>query len=70
VCVVTPVCAQLWRGVEPNPMRIATCAKTGDIVEPYLCPQWYACDVCAPRDFVLMCQRRAWQVDELQGSRC
>lgn len=22
-------------------MRIAVCAKTGDIVEPFLCPQWW-----------------------------
>ena len=31
----------LLREKKPNAMRIGTCAKTGDIIEPYLKPQWY-----------------------------
>ena len=31
----------LLKGKEPNPMRIGKCAKTGDIIEPLIKPQWY-----------------------------
>jgi len=31
----------LLRGKEPNPMRLGRCSRTGDIIEPILCPQWY-----------------------------
>ena len=28
-------------GKKPNPMRLGRCAKTKDIIEPFLKPQWY-----------------------------
>ena len=31
----------LYKGIEPNPMRIGKCAKTGDIIEPLIKPQWW-----------------------------
>ena len=31
----------LLRGTKPNPMRLGRCAKTKDIIEPFLKPQWY-----------------------------
>lgn len=30
----------LLRGKEPNKMRLGICSRSGDIVEPYLTPQW------------------------------
>lgn len=29
------------KGTTKNPMKIGTCSKSGDIIEPYLKPQWY-----------------------------
>lgn len=31
----------LLKGKTPNPMRVGKCAKTGDIIEPLIKPQWY-----------------------------
>jgi valyl-tRNA synthetase len=31
----------LLKETEPNPMRVGKCAKTGDIIEPLVKPQWY-----------------------------
>ena len=31
----------LYRGKEPNPMRLGICSRSGDIIEPMLTPQWY-----------------------------
>eukprot|EP01036_Dinobryon_divergens_P032131 gene32131-41661_t len=31
----------LFRGKEPNKMRIGKCSRSGDIIEPMLTPQWY-----------------------------
>lgn len=31
----------LIKGKVKNPMRIGVCAKTGDIIEPMIKPQWY-----------------------------
>jgi len=28
-------------GKTPNPMRLGICSRSGDIIEPYLKPQWY-----------------------------
>lgn len=30
-----------FRGTKPNPMSVALCSRSGDIIEPMLCPQWY-----------------------------
>ena len=29
------------KGKSPNPMRLGLCSKSGDIIEPYMKPQWY-----------------------------
>lgn len=29
------------KGKEPNPMRLGVCSKSGDIIEPFLKPQWW-----------------------------
>ena len=31
----------LYRGKENNKMRLGICSRSGDIIEPYLTPQWY-----------------------------
>lgn len=31
----------LYRGKEPNKMRLGQCSRSGDIIEPMLSPQWY-----------------------------
>ena len=31
----------LFRGKEPNKMRLGLCSRSGDIIEPMLTPQWY-----------------------------
>ncbi|AOA63904.1 Valine--tRNA ligase, mitochondrial [Komagataella phaffii] len=31
----------LYEGEEPNEMTIPTCSRSGDIIEPYLKPQWW-----------------------------
>eukprot|EP00871_Galdieria_phlegrea_P001425 jgi/Galph1/2283/GphlegSOOS_G928.1 len=31
----------LLRGKEDNPMRLALCSRSGDVIEPMLRPQWY-----------------------------
>lgn len=31
----------LLRGKESNPMRLATCSRSGDVIEPLLKPQWW-----------------------------
>ena len=31
----------LLRGKENNKMRLGICSRSGDIIEPYLTPQWY-----------------------------
>lgn len=30
----------LLRGKENNKMRLGVCSRSGDIIEPYLTPQW------------------------------
>ena len=38
----------LLRGKENNKMRLGICSRSGDIIEPYLTPQWYLnCDEMA-----------------------
>jgi valyl-tRNA synthetase len=32
----------LIKGVKKNEMRLGVCSKSGDIIEPFLKPQWYA----------------------------
>lgn len=40
----------LLRGKTPNKMRLGICSRSGDIIEPYLCPQWYVnCNSMAER---------------------
>lgn len=40
----------LLRGKEDNKMRLGICSRSGDIIEPYLAPQWYVkCDDMAAR---------------------
>jgi valyl-tRNA synthetase len=31
----------LFRGKKDHPMSIATCSRSGDVIEPMLKPQWY-----------------------------
>jgi valyl-tRNA synthetase len=31
----------LLRGTKENPMSIAVCSRSGDIIEPLIMPQWY-----------------------------
>lgn len=31
----------LYRGKEPNKMRLGLCSRSGDIIEPMITPQWY-----------------------------
>eukprot|EP00604_Paraphysomonas_vestita_P004168 CAMPEP_0174821978 /NCGR_PEP_ID=MMETSP1107-20130205/11936_1 /TAXON_ID=36770 /ORGANISM="Paraphysomonas vestita, Strain GFlagA" /LENGTH=974 /DNA_ID=CAMNT_0016039717 /DNA_START=170 /DNA_END=3095 /DNA_ORIENTATION=- len=31
----------LFRGKEPNKMRLGLCSRSGDIIEPMITPQWY-----------------------------
>jgi valyl-tRNA synthetase len=31
----------LERGIRENPMKIATCSRSGDIIEPLIMPQWF-----------------------------
>jgi valyl-tRNA synthetase len=38
----------LFRGKEPNKMRLGLCSRSGDIIEPMITPQWYVnCDTMA-----------------------
>jgi valyl-tRNA synthetase len=30
----------LLRGKEDNKMRLGLCSRSGDVIEPYLAPQW------------------------------
>jgi len=40
----------LYKGKEPNKMRLALCSRSGDILEPMITPQWYVnCDGMAKR---------------------
>jgi len=40
----------LYKGKEPNKMTLATCSRSGDILEPFITPQWYVnCDGMAKR---------------------
>lgn len=40
----------LFRGKEPNKMRLGRCSRSGDIIEPMLTPQWYVnCSSMAAR---------------------
>ena len=40
----------LYRGKEPNKMRLGICSRSGDILEPMISPQWYVnCDGMAKR---------------------
>lgn len=40
----------LFRGKEPNKMRLGKCSRSGDIIEPMLSPQWYVnCTTMAAR---------------------
>ena len=31
----------LIKGKKPNEMRLGLCSKSGDVIEPFLKPQWY-----------------------------
>eukprot|EP01130_Rhizamoeba_saxonica_P017622 TRINITY_DN8580_c0_g1_i1.p1 TRINITY_DN8580_c0_g1~~TRINITY_DN8580_c0_g1_i1.p1 ORF type:complete len:1044 (-),score=286.92 TRINITY_DN8580_c0_g1_i1:31-2904(-) len=31
----------LYKGMEPNPMRLGICSRSGDVIEPILKPQWW-----------------------------
>jgi valyl-tRNA synthetase len=31
----------LFRGIKENPMRLAICSRSGDVIEPLMLPQWY-----------------------------
>ena len=53
----------LLREKKPNAMRIGRCAKTNDIIEPFLKPQWYvdckdmaarACDAVRNKDLTII----------------
>lgn len=37
---------KLFRGKEPNKMRLGFCSRSGDVIEPFLKPQWYV--KCGP----------------------
>jgi valyl-tRNA synthetase len=40
----------LFKGKEPNKMRLGLCSRSGDILEPMITPQWYVnCDGMAKR---------------------
>jgi len=40
----------LYRGKQANPMRLALCSRSGDVIEPMLQPQWFVnCDQMAKR---------------------
>eukprot|EP00978_Attheya_sp_CCMP212_P004890 scaffold10708_cov50-Attheya_sp.AAC.9 len=40
----------LYKGKEPNKMRLGLCSRSGDILEPMITPQWYMnCDNMAKR---------------------
>ena len=40
----------LYKGKEPNKMRLGICSRSGDILEPMITPQWYVnCDSMAKR---------------------
>jgi valyl-tRNA synthetase len=40
----------LFKGKEPNAMRLAICSRSGDILEPMITPQWYVnCDGMAKK---------------------
>ena len=40
----------LFKGKEPNKMRLGICSRSGDILEPMITPQWYvSCDSMAKR---------------------
>ena len=40
----------LYKGKEPNKMRIGLCSRSGDILEPMITPQWYVnCNGMAKR---------------------
>ncbi|GBG27752.1 Valine--tRNA ligase, partial [Hondaea fermentalgiana] len=42
--------AGLYRGKRANPMRLARCSRSGDVIEPLLKPQWFVnCDRMAER---------------------
>jgi hypothetical protein len=34
----------LLRGKENNKMRLGICSRSGDVIEPYLTPQWWVCE--------------------------
>lgn len=40
----------LYKGKEPNKMRLGLCSRSGDILEPMITPQWYVnCNGMAKR---------------------
>lgn len=40
----------LYKGKEPNAMRLGICSRSGDVLEPMITPQWYVnCDGMAKR---------------------
>jgi len=40
----------LFKGKEPNKMRLGICSRSGDVLEPMITPQWYVrCDSMAKR---------------------
>jgi valyl-tRNA synthetase len=40
----------LFKGKEPNKMRLGICSRSGDVLEPMITPQWYvSCDGMAKR---------------------
>lgn len=32
---------KLYKDTKPNPMKLDTCSRSGDIIEPMLKPQWF-----------------------------
>ena len=46
----------LLRGKEKNKMRLGICSRSGDIIEPYLTPQWWV----LLRRLRLRQRRRLW----------
>jgi valyl-tRNA synthetase len=61
----------LHRGKEPNKMRLGFCGKSGDVIEPFLKPQWYAdckqlaersCEAVRNKELIIMPEEheRTW----------
>jgi len=53
----------LFKDKQANEMRLGFCSKTGDIIEPFLKPQWYAdckelakrsCDAVRNKELIIL----------------